>query len=73
IGYPILVKAAIYLYVDDPDDAPEYDAILASPLWQTLDAVQNGRVHLVDGGVWNGISIPAAHLILDDLEATLGL
>ncbi|MEM8707457.1 MAG: ABC transporter substrate-binding protein [Actinomycetota bacterium] len=63
----------IYLYVDDPDDAPEYDAILASPLWQTLDAVQNGRVHLVDGGVWNGISIPAAHLILDDLEATLGL
>ncbi|MEM9519325.1 MAG: ABC transporter substrate-binding protein [Actinomycetota bacterium] len=63
----------IYLYVDDPTDTSEYDAILESPLWQTLEAVQNDRVFLVDGGIWNGISIAAAHLILDDLEATLGL
>ncbi|MEM9465167.1 MAG: iron-siderophore ABC transporter substrate-binding protein [Actinomycetota bacterium] len=63
---------AIYVYVDDPFDTSAYDEMLASPLWQTLDAVQNDRVFLVDGGIWNGISIAAAHLILDDLERTLG-
>ncbi|MEM8922645.1 MAG: ABC transporter substrate-binding protein [Actinomycetota bacterium] len=63
----------IYLYLDDPDDPAVYDDMQANALWQTLAAVRNDRVFVVDGGVWNGISITAAHLILDDLERTLGL
>ncbi|MEL6894046.1 MAG: ABC transporter substrate-binding protein [Actinomycetota bacterium] len=63
----------IYLYSDDPDDPTVYDSVVASPLWQTLTATRNDRVFVVDGGVWNGISISAANLILDDLEETLGL
>ncbi|MEM7142689.1 MAG: iron-siderophore ABC transporter substrate-binding protein [Actinomycetota bacterium] len=62
----------IFVYLDDPEDPAVYDEMRENPLWQTLGAVQNDRVYTVDGGVWNGISIAAAHLILDDLEATLG-
>lgn len=63
----------IYVYLDDPDDPAVYDEMIDSALWQTLAAVQNDRVFVVDGGVWNGISITAANLILDDLEQTLDL
>jgi iron complex transport system substrate-binding protein len=62
---------AIYVYVDDTADTSAYDDMIASPLWQTLDAVQNDRIYLVDGGVWNGISLAAGHEILNDIEATL--
>lgn len=61
---------AIYVYVDS-DGAAEMEALEANPLWPTLDAVRNDRVFVVDSGVWNGISLPAAHAILDDIEATL--
>lgn len=61
---------ALYVYVDSKGGA-DYDRIRAKPLWGTLEAVRNGRVHVVESGVWNGISLPAAHAILDDIESTL--
>ena len=63
----------ICVSLDDPDDPAVYQQMLDNPIWQTLTAVQNDRVFLVDGGIRNGISIAAANLILDDLEATLDL
>lgn len=61
---------ALYLYVDS-DGEIEYEQLQANPLWGQLEVVQNGRVFMVDSGVWNGISLPAAHAILDDIEETL--
>ncbi len=59
----------IFVYVDT-DGADTYAQLEANPLWSQLEAVQNDRVWLVDGGVWNGISLPAAHAILDDIDET---
>ena len=42
-----------------------------NPLWQRLEAVQNGRVYSV-GDHWIGGSLIAAHAILDEIEAALG-
>lgn len=61
---------ALYVYVDTDGEA-DLAALEANPLWATLDVVGNDRVFLVDSGVWNGISLPAAHAILDDIESTL--
>lgn len=47
---------------------PQFEA-----LWETLDAVQNGRQFDVTDAVWmTGIGVLGANLILDDLEAMLG-
>lgn len=62
---------AVYVYVDDTAAAGAYDELLKSPLWQQLEAAENDRIFLVDGGVWNGISLAAAHEILNDIERTL--
>lgn len=61
---------ALYVYVDS-EGAPDYERLQANPLWGTLDVVRAGRVFVVESGVWNGISLPAAHAILDDIESTL--
>ncbi len=46
--------------------------MLASPLWTSLDAVKEGRVKVVDDGVWMlGIGYRAAQSIMDDIEAAL--
>jgi iron complex transport system substrate-binding protein len=62
---------AIYVYVDDTSETGYYDDLIASPLWQSLEAVQNDRVFLVDSGIWNGISLAACHQILNDIEQSL--
>jgi iron complex transport system substrate-binding protein len=59
----------IFAYVDT-DAGESMRALEENPLWAQLDAVQSGNVWVVDSGVWNGISVPAAHAILDDIEAT---
>lgn len=42
-------------------------------LWETLDAVENGRQFDVEDAVWmTGIGVLGANLILDDLETMLG-
>lgn len=45
---------------------------LAHPLWQQLNAVQQGKAHPVSDVVWTTAGgIQAAHLLLDDLEKHL--
>lgn len=61
---------ALYVYVDTEGEG-ELEQLRTNPLWEGLDVVQNDRVFLVESGVWNGISLPAAHAILDDIERTL--
>ena len=41
------------------------------PLWQTLTAVQNKKVYLVNSLTWNGINPLDANAVLDDLEKYL--
>jgi iron complex transport system substrate-binding protein len=45
---------------------------LSDPLWQTLEAVRNGKVYWVDDDYWMvGIGYIAANLVIDDLFAYL--
>lgn len=47
---------------------------LADPLWQSLSAVQAGRVHAVDDAVWNTAGgVIAARLMLEDLARIYGV
>ncbi|UYN98986.1 MAG: iron-siderophore ABC transporter substrate-binding protein [Devosia sp.] len=52
----------------------EAETWMASPLWQSLEAVQSGHVHAVSDTVWaTAGGIMAANLALDDIEAIFGL
>ncbi len=45
------------------------DAVLSSPVWKQLPAVQAGRVHRVDDQTWlGGIGYHAAFTVMDQLE-----
>lgn len=65
---------ADYIFVTGYDvEDSERETFLNSPLWQTLAAVQNGRVIDVNDDTWiAGLGIQAANLVLDDLLAYLG-
>ncbi|MEM7537355.1 MAG: ABC transporter substrate-binding protein [Chloroflexota bacterium] len=43
------------------------EEFLENPLWQTLEAVQNDRVHFIDGEYWVRTHPIASHRIIDDL------
>lgn len=46
------------------------DKIKTNPLWSTLAAVKNDRVHMVNWEVWlSGQGIQAANLVMDDLNS----
>ena len=45
----------------------DQDEFMQKPLWQTLKAVQQGRVYRVNLWDWTGSDILAAHEMLDDL------
>ncbi|AJY45873.1 ABC transporter substrate-binding protein [Martelella endophytica] len=48
--------------------------VLNDPLWQSLSAVQAGRVHAVSDAVWNTAGgIIAARLMLDDIARIYGV
>ncbi|NEQ32500.1 MAG: iron-siderophore ABC transporter substrate-binding protein [Leptolyngbya sp. SIO4C5] len=49
----------------DLDD--DQEAFMKTPLWQTLTAVQQGRVYRVNLWEWTGLDILAAHKVLNDL------
>lgn len=66
---PELDGYGIYVFVDTEQQAT-MEALAGNALWGQLDAVRNGRVWFVEGGAWNGSSVPAAHAILDDIETT---
>ncbi|MFB9279813.1 ABC transporter substrate-binding protein [Cohnella cellulosilytica] len=49
------------------------DKIQTNPLWGTLSAVQNERVHMVNWETWlSGQGIQASNLVLDDLHRFFG-
>jgi len=57
-----------------PDDEESNEALAeveASPLWNQLRAVQEGRVYNVDINPWLQGSVTGARLVLDDLEKHL--
>ena len=56
-----------FVYTDDGAEAGK-DAITSSPLWPTLAAVREDRVHWVDAGGWNASDPVALNMILDDSE-----
>lgn len=64
---------ADYVFVTGYDvDDSERDTFLNSPLWQTLEAVQNEQVIDVNDDTWiAGLGVQAANLVLDDLETLL--
>lgn len=57
----------LFVYVDDTAEGDQ-EKVESSPLWHTLPAVQEGRVHYVNSGIWNSIDIDGFELILDDIE-----
>lgn len=60
---------ADYIFVTGYDvEDSERETFLTSPLWQTLSAVQNGRVLDVNDDHWiAGLGVQAAQLVLADL------
>ncbi|MGP4113935.1 ABC transporter substrate-binding protein [Streptomyces sp. 4N509B] len=53
-------------------DGSGEDAAVGGPLWDTLGAVRDDRVHRVDDDLWFlGIGYTAANLILDEIEELL--
>lgn len=67
----ILASAdTLFVYNDEGSDA-ERDAISAAPLWSTLPAVQQNRVHWVSASAWNSSDPIGLGLLLDDIETLL--
>lgn len=64
---------ADYIFVTGYDvEDSERETFLNSPLWQTLEAVQNGHVVDINDDTWiAGLGIQAANLVLDDLQSIL--
>lgn len=58
----------------DGEGVAQRDGALNDPLWQSLSAVQAGRVDSVDDIIWNTAGgILAAHLMLDDIASLYGV
>ena len=55
-----------------PEDTGEA-AVVAGPLWNQIEAVQDGRVERVSDETWFlGLGPTGAMLVLDDLQELLG-
>lgn len=57
----------LFVYTDEGADA-EQDTITTAPLWSTLPAVQQNRVHWVSASVWNSSDPIGLGKIMDDIE-----
>ncbi len=58
----------IFMRAEDPAVQRTYEQWTRHPLWQSLDAVKNKRVFVVDPVIWNmGAGILAANKVLDDV------
>lgn len=58
----------LFVYTDDGAEA-EKEQISSTPLWSTLPAVQQDRVHWVAASVWNASDPIGLGMILDDIES----
>ncbi|MBF2029837.1 MAG: ABC transporter substrate-binding protein [Oscillatoriales cyanobacterium C42_A2020_001] len=61
----LLDADAIFVALD-PGADKNFQIYANSPLWQTLKAVKNQRVYIVDSGYWIFGNILSANAILDD-------
>lgn len=58
----------------DGQGAALADEVLSDPLWQSLSAVQAGKVHAVSDAIWNTAGgILAARLMLQDIARVYGV
>jgi iron complex transport system substrate-binding protein len=63
---------AVFVTVYGPEDDTTKQKITSDPLWQKLDAVQEGRVYEVSDDLWMlGIGYTAAKGVVDDLTKYL--
>ncbi|MEL6524141.1 MAG: ABC transporter substrate-binding protein [Chloroflexota bacterium] len=60
------------VFENNPDNQSALDDLLANPLWQTLNAVQNDNVYVASINFGNG-EIAAAHTMLDDFATAFGV
>ncbi len=67
----LLDADAIFVALD-PGADKNFQIYANSPLWQTLNAVKNHRVYIVDSGYWVFGNILSANAILDDVFKHLG-
>lgn len=68
---PAMDGDVIFYFQDNPQNSIA-DKVTAHPLWQQLDAVQQGRVYPVSFDTWFlGNGILAANAVLDDLFKSL--
>jgi iron complex transport system substrate-binding protein len=67
----LLDADAIFVALD-PGADKNFQIYADSPLWQTLNAVKNKRVYIVDSGYWIFGNILSANAILDDVVKHLG-
>ncbi len=63
---------AIFVTIFGPEEESTEQEITGDPLWQKLEAVQQGRVYEVSDDLWMlGIGYTAANGVLDDLREHL--
>jgi len=63
---------AIFVTVYGPEEETTKENITSDPLWQELEAVQQGRVYEVSDDLWMlGIGYTAANGVIDYLEKYL--
>ncbi|MEL6407937.1 MAG: ABC transporter substrate-binding protein [Chloroflexota bacterium] len=58
--------------VPNDDSRATLNDVLESPLWQTLEGVQQDQVYITDTN-WAGSDIATLHSVLDDLAEALGV
>lgn len=64
----LLTSDKLFVMVRNEREAGAFLELSASPLWQTIPAVQQDEVHLVNWSVWvAGWNIVGANLVIDDL------
>ncbi|MBI1295948.1 ABC transporter substrate-binding protein [bacterium] len=64
----LLTSDKLFVMVRNEREAGAFLDLAASPLWQTIPAVQQDEVHLVNWSVWvAGWNIVGANLVIDDL------
>ncbi|QYO62970.1 iron-siderophore ABC transporter substrate-binding protein [Leptolyngbya sp. 7M] len=57
----------LFILTFTDDDRNKLQDLQRKPLWQTLRAVQQGKVYLVEGETWVGSTILAADAVINDL------
>ncbi len=68
---PELSGDHIFIISYDLEDGTTPEELLRQPLWQNLEAVQEGRAHPVEGIAWTNHGILGASRVVSEVEAAL--